>query len=1000
MSYRRTLLLRWSRRDRLAVLVVGLTVAFLVGTTILVLAAGSQTAAIAAEYGTQGAVERYDTVAEARAATPAEGAVLPVATAERPDGRTVKVVARTAGGRRLAEEHAIRLFDAESGVTSGLTREVGRVRLVGETGSRSVEVSRRGRSVLDASWHVAPPGVVDDLGSTGALVVRPAGESIPTRGVPLLSVLAFFVAGTRETLRALSVAALGGSLLVGVTVYSVVRMTVRDRLDTIRIARATGAPPRHVLSVFSVRGALLAGVGTALGYAIGVIVPSVAINAAVFLGFPTSLAAQVTPRAAWILVFLVGAILVIGTLGGLLAALPAVRSPPGSLRTTEASRSRSTYWFAPRLLGWRALVPTAATLSAFVLFAVLAVSMAGAVAPLSSTDGATITEPGAVHPIASQVPEGYADALQARGVNASPEILAFAVADGRPFVVRGVNATAFAAVSDATLRGGRYPQARSEAVVGADLARTRGIEIGDRVLVGGSTAPAVSEVHVVGVAAAPGIFDDQLLVSVPTARHLANMPPGQVQFVRAERVPDLPATGDAAGVVAIRAPGRVEANATLSATVVLHNAGLDERTTTVTATFAGEQRTSEVTLAPGERRELAVEFPTGAPGSDTLSAGNETRTVEVVAPGAIEILDLPTEVPPDSEPRIRVQTLGGEPVGNATVSVDGAAVATTAADGTVRVPLAEPGDRTVAVQRGGERAEASVRVAAGADRGLAGTIRVRPAAPLVTTAPEARLILSNPWNRTRSVTVRIEAPGGERTRAVEIAPGENALVTAGLPRRPPGNYPVRATIDGQTVAETTYGVTGDERIAAALAERSASGGSGIERAVETAFGNLELVLGAVVVLAGLMTAGGTTASFARAVHARRRTIGIYRATGASPERVLAIVLRDTLVIGTLASAVALPLGIVTLLGFEAAGLLAPFGVRLGAVPDPVVGVGIGLGALGIALLGATLATLGHLRATPWSLLAGEQGVPRSEDGVPVKGGDDGRAADGGERRAE
>jgi ABC-type lipoprotein release transport system permease subunit len=980
--------------------VVALTVAFLVGTTLLVLAAGSQTAAIAGEYGTSGAVERYDTVADARAVAPPDAVVLPMATAERTDGTTVRVVARTTAGKRFRDEHGIRLFDAEEGVTSGLADDTGTARLAGETGSRTVEVQRRGRSVLDGAWHVAPRGVVEDLGPTGALVVRLTGKSTPERGVPLLSALAFFVAGTRETLQALSVAALGGGLLVGVTVYSVVRMTVRDRLETIRIVRATGGPPRHVLAVFALRGGLLAGAGTALGYAIGVIVPSVAVNAAVYVGLPTSLAIEVTPRAAGVVVPVMIGIPVIGVIGGLLAAIPAVRTPPGTLRASGAKRGRSERWFAPRLLGWRAFVPTAATLTAFVLFAALVVAMAGAVAPLASADGATITEPGAVHPVASKVPEGYADALRARGVNASPEILAFAVEDGRPFVARGVNATAFTRVSDADLQRGRYPRNRSEAVVGTDLARTRGIDVGERVLLGGSTTPAVSEVEVVGVASARGILDDQLLVSLPTARHLANMPPDRVQFVRAERVPDAPTDG-AAGVVVIRAPNRVAANGTLSATIVLRNAGLEARTTTVTIAFAGQERTRTAKLAPGERRGLDVQFSTDAPGTYTLSAGNVTRTVEVVTPGAIEIMSFPGEAPPGSAPRIQVRTLAGDPVEGATVSVNGTTVATTSG-GTARVPLGEAGGRIITVQQGNQTASANVSVFAGADRALSGGVQVHPEAPLVTTAPEARLTLSNPWNRTLSRTVQIDAPGGDRTRTVEVSPGETETVTVSLPRRPPGTYEVSATIDGRTVAATTYEVTGDDRIAAAIAGGTTTGGSGIGEAIETAFGNLELVLGAIVVLAGLMTAGGTTASFARAVHARRRTIGIYRATGAAPERVLARVLRETLVIGALASMVALAVGVIVLVGFDAAGLLAPFGVRLGAIPDPGVALGIVLGALLIALLGATLATVGHLRATPASLLAGEQGPPRGQAGVTAAKDreesdriEDGVAADGG-----
>lgn len=40
LSYRRALVARWSHRDRLAVLVVAVTVGFLVGTTLLVLGDG------------------------------------------------------------------------------------------------------------------------------------------------------------------------------------------------------------------------------------------------------------------------------------------------------------------------------------------------------------------------------------------------------------------------------------------------------------------------------------------------------------------------------------------------------------------------------------------------------------------------------------------------------------------------------------------------------------------------------------------------------------------------------------------------------------------------------------------------------------------------------------------------------------------------------------------------------------------------------------------------
>ena len=995
MSYRRALLGRWSRRDRLAVVVVALSVAFLVGTTLLVLAAGDQTAAIATEFETPGAVERYDSVAAARAVAPTNATVLPVATARLDGGRRVTVVARTERGRRLASERGIDLFAADSGATGGRLDAPREIRFAGAADTVRIEVRPRDRTVLSPAWYVADPGTVDRLGTTGALVVDPAAGPTPDRGVPLLSALAFFLLGTRETLRALSVAAVGGGLLVGVTVYSVARMAVRDRLATIRVARATGAPPRHVLAVFGLRGAAIAGVGSALGYAAGVILPSAAVNVAVIVSLPTSLSVGVTPGGARIVAAVLLATVGVGGMAGVVAAWPAVRTPPGRLRDERTSRNAEgavgpdRWAVAPRLLGRETLVPTAATLTAFVVFAALVAAMAGAVAPLAAGGGATITEPGAVHPIASDVPEGYARALRARGIAASPEILAFAVADGRPFVARGVNATSFMTVTDAELAGGRRPTGKNEALVGAGLARTLGVDRGDRLLLGGSTDPAVTEVEIVGIVDAPGAFDDQLYLTLPAARHLTNRPPGRVQFVRAERSPDADPGAGGIGVIDVSVPERAPANATVEVAVTVRNDGLSEAERAITVSLGGVDRSRRVTLPPGAERRLAFTFPTGPPGTERLRVGSdaggaETREVRVVPAGAIELRGVPGRAPPGSAPLVSVVTLLGDPVPGATVTA-GDRTVVTGTDGRVRVPLDAPGSREIIAERNGSTATAAVSVEPGTRRALPATLRVSPSAPSLLVRPEARLSLANPWNRTLSPAVRIEGPGGTVTRSPAITPGEEATITRRLPARPPGSYEVRATIDGRVVAETSYAVSGDERVAAAIAGR-ARGGSGIGRAVETAFGNLELLLAVVVGLAGLMTAGGATATFARAVHARRRTIGVYRATGASPARVFRVVLADAARIGTAATAIALLAGTAVLLAFDAAGFLTAFGIGLDPVPGPAVAAGIAAGALAVSLLGAALATAGLLRATPGSLLAGGREAHGSRDPPANSGG--------------
>ncbi|MFB6296231.1 MAG: FtsX-like permease family protein [Halobacteriales archaeon] len=984
MSYRRVLVARWSRRDRLAVLVVAVTLAFLVGTAVLVVAAGDQTAAIASDQGTPGIVEQYDSLAAARAAAPPEAAVLPVATASTADGATVTVVGRTAAGQRLDGETAINLFSAENGTTSGTLDEPGDVTLDGTEAAETLRVEPRGRTVLAPGWYVSAPETVRSLGVTEALVVTPTEDRAPPAGVPLRGALAFFLFGTLETLRVLSVAAVGAGLLIGVTIYSVTRMTVRDRLDAIRVARATGAEPRDLLVVFALRGALLAGVGVALGYAAGVILPSVAVNAAVFLGLPTSLAAGVTPRVAGIVAGLAILTVGVGAAAGIVAAWPATRRPLAHLGEEQGVREGGRSWWMPRLLAPATFVPTAATLTAFVLFATLVAAMGGAIAPLSAAGGATVVEPGAVHPIASDVPEGYATGLRARGIDASPEILGFVAADGRPFVVRGVNATAFAAVTGAELTEGRFPEGRTEALVGADLARTRGIEVGDHVLLGGSTAPAVTEVRIVGAVTAPGVFDDQLLVSLPTARHLTGKAPGRVQFVRTTGIPegDENSNGTGAGsvgVVDVDAPDRVAANGSIQVGVRLENDGLREATRTIAIQFDVETRTRRVTLASGASRTVSASFSAGPPGTYTLRVAGQTQEVNVVPPDAIELQGLPERAPPNSTIRIRVRTLTGDPVANATVTA-GTRTAITNAEGVAAIQLGAAGEQTITARRGDETATATVPVVPDAPLDPLVDLRVEPSAPGVLTRPTVRVDLGNPWNRTLARTVRIEAGGETHVRNVTLGTGEAASLSADLGRRPPGTYDVTARIGGRVVAATTYEVTGDDRIAAAVAEGATPGQSGIGRSARVAFGNLELVLGVIVVLAGLMTVGGTTVTFARAVQGRRRTIGIYRATGAPPRRVLRIVLADALRIGIAATAVALLAGVAVLSAFAAAGLLSPFGVRLSPVPAPEVAVGIAAGALGVALLGAALAAAGFLLEAPVALLADDRGV-RSQPGA-------------------
>jgi hypothetical protein len=294
---------------------------------------------------------------------------------------------------------------------------------------------------------------------------------------------------------------------------------------------------------------------------------------------------------------------------------------------------------------------------------------------------------------------------------------------------------------------------------------------------------------------------------------------------------------------------------------------------------------------------------------------------------------------------------------------------------------------------------ASLAVRSDAERTLDTSLAVRPGSPSTLVRPTARLSLSNQWREPLTRDVRLTGPGTALDREVTVGPGESARLSADLARRAPGSYPVRVTFaGGSRELNTTYRVTGDDRIVAALATSGRTGSSGIGQAIEVAFGNLGLLVATLVVLAALMTVGGTTAAFAAAVAARRRTLGIYRATGATPARVARLVLADALRVGLVAAVVAVVLASVTLLGLGAADLLVVFGVRLGFPSLPVLAA-CAVGAVLLTLVAAGLALVEPLRVPPRSLLDDETSSPkgsersearrqRTKSATPARGDDD------------
>lgn len=131
MNYHRALVRRWSRWDRLGIVMVALTVAFLTGSTLLIVTASAQPIGLAGEFSSPGTAAVLD-ADEA----PEDELALPIAIATRADGTSVTVVGAPANAAESwnvppPEDGAVRgeggtdpvRLESESGTVDGAVED-------------------------------------------------------------------------------------------------------------------------------------------------------------------------------------------------------------------------------------------------------------------------------------------------------------------------------------------------------------------------------------------------------------------------------------------------------------------------------------------------------------------------------------------------------------------------------------------------------------------------------------------------------------------------------------------------------------------------------------------------------------------------------------------------------------------------------------------------------------------------------------------------------------
>ncbi|WP_394326267.1 DUF3869 domain-containing protein, partial [Haloferax profundi] len=389
--------------------------------------------------------------------------------------------------------------------------------------------------------------------------------------------------------------------------------------------------------------------------------------------------------------------------------------------------------FQTRLLGWEAVVPAAATLSVFMGVVLLLSAIVGAVGPLSGVGQQTITEPDAIHPIASNVPESYTSTLRSQGVDVSPEILLFEVYKNTPFVTRGVNYSAYSSLAQTQLVAGRAPQSPDEALVGSDLIQATELGVGETIVIGGSTTPGLTRVEIVGEFEGTGIQDDQLLVSLDTARHLTTTGQQSVQFIRTR---GLQSSGSNTSTIVATSASVTQRNGATGVVVSATNLGLSEATRNFAVHLGDNTEHTALTINSRRSESVFVSFDEVDAGTQTLTVGGISKTVTLDERGrVIQPLNVaaPTQIPVGASPLVIV-TRGGEPVANATITVSDRTV-TTNQKGRARLQFNTTGSSEITATAGGQSATTTVSVTEDARRVPTQTLSVSPTAPTLFTKP-------------------------------------------------------------------------------------------------------------------------------------------------------------------------------------------------------------------------------------------------------------------------
>lgn len=775
----------------------------------------------------------------------------------------------------------------------------------------------------------------------------------------------FYTAGADQLVGAVRTTVAASTLVVGLVASAVVGMELRTRQRSFATLRLYGGPGL-VSRLVAARGLvlLLAGHLLAIAATYGLL--------------------EVAERGLDLSLQLAGAhtLLAVGATmtGGLVGLIPPTVRARRPLRASALEARAPPSWLPKPLrltvASWRLVVPLA--VSALVLSASLGVVFGAVAIPsqIFGPSGNDVIAETQGNPLRGSVSSFLGDHLsEVDGyAAASPEIFAPTELDGHPVMVRGVDWAKLTDMDEVRVTRGSAPDGPGQAVVGQRLGQKLSLAIGSHLTLPSAYTASLQSVEVVGWVQAPGLLADELLVDLPVARALTDLPADRVHLVRFATDPGLEPTERAA----LAPPRGIEVTGLrlrpitpvpyepVDAVIEVANFGPDTATRHLTLRVNGQPVADRwVQVGGQETRQVVLGFTAPATGVQQVQV-NPTLQPEAGEPAYT--LEAPPATPVDRNVTVRVlDRRDGAPVAGVQVRLDGAE-ATTGPDGRARLLAAQIGNRSLVADGPDGRAAQPIlvvapgaihrpelrvvdldgpsRIPAGTWQGVAiveniggapfdGTFTV-PVDGNATNATELRLL---PAERAR-VPVQLELEAGEHTlgppgaqRTVQVVPPGEFRSEEGTPKT------VEELLELRRQQARQQRATSQQATAAFLGDTFEN--------LNTA---LTIVTLATVLHAGLITLVATH----RTIETRTGTIGTLSAVGATPGNLRGRAAREYLLVGAVAGLGGTVLGLALVALAAQLGWLAGFGHALVPRTDPGFVLRIATAAVATTLAAAVL----------------------------------------------